>query len=166
MSWIVLVLPAVLVLGAAMDLFTMTIPNRLSIALALVFLIAAPIAGLTWAQFGLHLAAGALMLVVGIGLFAVRILGGGDAKLLAAASLWFGFSHLPMFLFGLALVGGILAIVILLYRMMPYPMPAGMAPWAERLHDPKLGIPYAIAISGGGLMVFPQTVWFAALAGA
>ncbi len=166
LTWIVFAFPVALVLGAATDLFTMTIPNRLSIALSLVFLVAAPIVGMSWSMFALHLLTGFAVLVVGVGLFAARIFGGGDAKLLAAAALWVGPFQLPQFLFALAIGGGILALVMLIYRAMPYPMPEGVAPWAERLHDPKMGIPYAIAISGGGLILFPETVWFQALAAA
>ncbi|MEM7774765.1 MAG: prepilin peptidase [Pseudomonadota bacterium] len=162
-SWIVYIFPAALVFGAAMDIATFTIPNRISIVLAAAFFISAPVVGLEWSEFGLHLAAGLLFLVIGIGLFAVRMLGGGDAKLLAAAALWVGLPLLPAYVFATTIVGGGVAVAILIYRAFPLPLPSGSVPWAERLHDPKMGIPFAVAICGGGLMVFPQTVWFAAL---
>ena len=44
-----------------------------------------------WAAYGWHFAAGALVLAVTFGLFAMGGMGGGDAKLLAATALWMGF---------------------------------------------------------------------------
>ena len=38
------------------------------------------------------LGAGAVMLIAGFALFAAGIFGGGDAKLLAASAVWFGWS--------------------------------------------------------------------------
>lgn len=157
------VFPLAVVYAAASDLLTMTIPNRISLALVAGFLILAPLAGFTWAQFGQHLAIGAVVLAIGILLFAVGGFGGGDAKLLAAASLWFGLDHLGLFLGYVGIFGGIMCIVILLYRRLPLQAIA-LPGWAERLHSPKSGVPYGIAISASGLFVYPQTPLFMAIA--
>ena len=90
--------PAAMAFAGAMDLFTMTIPNRISIGLILAFVVAAAMAPLGWPELASHVGAGLLMLVVGIALFACGFLGGGDAKLLAAAALWFGFEGLLQYL--------------------------------------------------------------------
>ncbi|MFA5949001.1 MAG: prepilin peptidase [Hyphomicrobium sp.] len=147
--------------GAAMDLLTMTIPNRISLLLLASFLVAAPLIGLSASEFLSHLGAGAIMLAAGIVLFAVGGFGGGDAKLLAAAGLWIGFDNLFTYLIYVSLFGGVLAVMILGYRSLPpYPLPG----WAMRLHERGTGIPYGIAIAAGALTVFPKTVWFPALA--
>jgi prepilin peptidase CpaA len=36
--------------------------------------------------------------------------------------------------------------------------------WALRLHRRDAGIPYGLALAAGALLVYPQTVWFTALA--
>jgi len=108
--------------------------------------------------------AGAALLLVGIFLFSLGWLGGGDAKILAAAALWLGFDHLVMFLAYTAAFGGALAMAILAYRSMPasaLPLPG----WAERLHTKGEGMPYGIAIAAGALFVYPATNWYAAFTG-
>lgn len=150
------VFPLAMAYAAASDLLTMTIPNRISLMLIAAFLVLGPLSGMSFQVFGQHLATGAAVLAVGIVLFSLRIFGGGDAKLLAAASLWLGVDHLGLFLGYTAIIGGILCIVILAYRRVPaeaFALPG----WAVRLHLPKSGIPYGIAISGGALMVYPKT---------
>ena len=42
--------------AAASDLFTMTLPNRLALALVLFFFVVAPLVGLGWSDVGLHVA--------------------------------------------------------------------------------------------------------------
>ena len=53
------------------------------------------------------------MLVLGFALFAAGLFGGGDAKLMAAAALWLGWSTGTSVLVFTALAGGVLAIVYL-----------------------------------------------------
>jgi hypothetical protein len=55
---ILTILPGGVAFAAAMDLFTLTIPNRISIVLWLAFLPLASLAGLTAADVGLHIGAG------------------------------------------------------------------------------------------------------------
>ena len=83
-----------MIFAGAMDLFTMTIPNKISLALITAFLILAPFAGMGWYQFAMHLSAGALFLLIGFIMFACGLIGGGDAKILAVAGLWLGFEHI------------------------------------------------------------------------
>lgn len=159
-----LVFPAALAFAGAMDLFTMTIPNRISLVLIATFPIAAYLTGMSWMDLGSHVGAGALMLVIGFGMFARGWLGGGDAKLLAAASLWFGFENLGPYLLLAALAGGVLAFVILMYRRIAPPLWLCNQSWAMRLHSAKTGIPYGIALAAAGLKLYPSTAWFTSLA--
>src|SRR3954471_8163196 len=69
--------PALMAYAAASDLVTMTIPNRLSLALIAAFAAFALAAGLPWGAILTHVAAGALVLAVCFGLFAFRWIGGG-----------------------------------------------------------------------------------------
>ena len=138
----------------------MTIPNRISLLLIAGFLIAAPLTGMQWEVFLMHLATGVVVLLLGIALFAFRLLGGGDAKLLAAASLWIGWAHLGLYMGMVVILGGVLAAMLLIYRGMPMPVCLWGQPWALRLHSSKEGIPYGLALTGAALWVFPLTTWF------
>lgn len=152
--------PAIMAFAGSIDLLTMTIPNRVSLALAAAFPLAAALIGMNWMTFAGHLGAGALMLVVGIGMFARGWLGGGDAKLLAGAALWLGFEHLAAYLLLVAIAGGALALLVLTYRKwMPPTWMLGQA-WAMRLHDKNVGIPYGIALAAAALWIYPSTPWF------
>ena len=96
-----------LMLAAAVsDIRFYRIPNWLSASVATLFLAAALIFTMPFALIGWHLLAGTAVLLVGFCLFAANIIGGGDAKLLAAAALWAGWTELPSLLFYTALAGG------------------------------------------------------------
>lgn len=161
---LLLVFPAVMIMAALSDLFTLTIPNRLSIILVAVFFPLAFLAGLPMETVLMHLVAGIGILVAGFMLFQAGVLGGGDAKLMAAASLWVGAAALTDFFVYIALFGGILAAAILLYRRVPEASVSGPA-WAIRLHGKKTGIPYGIAIAVAALITFPTTQLYALIAG-
>ena len=158
---LLIIFPAVMIMAALSDLLTMTIPNRLSIILVASFAPLAVVAGLPIESFLMHLAVGAGILVVGFLLFSIGTLGGGDAKLLAAAGLWIGAANLLTFLLYVAVVGGALALCILLYRRLPMAAAAAGPAWAFRLHGKETGIPYGIAIAGAALLTFPQTELYA-----
>ena len=158
-----LVFPALMAFAAVSDLFTMTISNRVSIALAASFLLLAPLTGMGPEQMLLHVAAGAIVLVVAFGCFAMGWMGGGDAKILAAASLWFGFSYLLNYLLYASLFGGALTLLLLQFRQWPLPyMLVGQA-WLDRLHAKENGIPYGIALAIGALIIYPETDWVKAI---
>lgn len=161
---LLMVFPAVMIMAALSDLFTMTIPNRLSIILVALFFPLALLAGLPLETMLMHVGAGLGILAVGFLLFSTGTLGGGDAKLLAAASLWVGVAPLADFFIYVALFGGALALAVLLYRRVPDESLAGPA-WALRLHDKGQGIPYGIAIAGAALLTFPTTGLYALISG-
>ena len=79
--------PALMAFAAASDLFTMTISNRVSLALAAGFLVLAFVSGMSVPDILMHLAAGATVLVVAFACFAFGWVGGGDAKVAAGAAL-------------------------------------------------------------------------------
>lgn len=150
--------PLVMAYAAMSDVLTMTIPNRISLIGIAGFAIAAPVAGLDLQAIGLHAAAGAAVLVGGFLMFAVRWIGGGDAKVAAVAALWLGFDHSLEFLLQGALFGGTLTIVIVLARRRPLPAFA-IRPWILRLHDPSSGVPYCLALAAAALVIYPKTAW-------
>lgn len=156
---IVCLFPWAMAFGAAMDLFTMTIPNRVSMLMVIGFLLLAPFMGLGFEGFLSHLGAGAAMLAVGVVMFALGWLGGGDAKLFAAGALWVGFDHLLEFTFFITLAGGALTLGLLSFRQtLPHPWIIKQN-WAMHLHNPTTGVPYGIAIAIAALLVYPDMPW-------
>jgi prepilin peptidase CpaA len=158
------VFPAAMAYAAASDLVTMTISNRLCLVLLAAFAVCAAALGLGWEQIGWHLASGGLVLVICFGMFAAGWIGGGDAKLAAVTALWFGFDQLMPYLLWAALGGGILTFALLKLRSGPLPELASGWSWARRLHSPKEGVPYGIALAFAALLVLPDTaLWRAAV---
>jgi prepilin peptidase CpaA len=151
-------LPVLVVIAALTDLTRMKIPNWISAALIIAFFPAAFAVGLSPGEVGMNLAVGVLVLIAGMALFALRIVGGGDAKLMAAAGLWLGASALTPFLIWTALLGGALSLVLILGRGLAQPYMAGAPAWVSTLFRPKGDIPYGVAICGGVLMAYPSTL--------
>ena len=157
-----LLFPALMAFAASSDLFTMTISNRVSLALGAAFLLLAVITGMSFTAFGWHIAAAALVLVVAFAFFSQGWIGGGDAKLAAATSLWFGFEHLLNYMVYAALFGGVLTLLLLEFRKFPLPLMLARQAWIERLHEKGGGVPYGIALAASALMVYPHTNWMPA----
>jgi prepilin peptidase CpaA len=155
--------PALMAFAAASDLFTMTISNRVSLALAAGFLVLAPLGGMGFYDILLHFGAGLTVLTVAFACFAMGWVGGGDAKVAAAAGLWFGFGHLLHYLLYASLFGGALTLLLIQFREWPLPYPFAGQAWLLRLHAKESGIPYGIALAIGALMIYPETDWIKAV---
>jgi prepilin peptidase CpaA len=155
------VFPAVMAFAALSDLFTMTIANRVSLVLVGGFALLAALGGMNAADVLWHAAAAASVLVVTFVLFAW--IGGGDAKLAAAAVLWIGFAHLADYLLYASLLGGALIVLLLQFRALPLTRMLVGRQWAERLHRRGGGVPYGIALAAAALVVYPQTEWMTAV---
>ncbi|WP_421363346.1 A24 family peptidase [Agrobacterium rosae] len=151
-----LILPMGLALAAISDLFTMTIPNRVSMMIFLSFILLAPFMGLDWHTFTMNLVGSLIVFSVCFALFAFNIVGGGDAKLLSASAVWFGLNmSLALFTLSVAVVGGVLTIAILLLRSRSQEIMATGLPIPDSLLVAKK-IPYGIAIAIGGLLTYPE----------
>ena len=155
--------PALMAFAAASDLFTMTISNRVSLALVAGFFILAPLGGMGLHDMLLHAGAGATVLVAAFACFAMGWVGGGDAKIAAAAALWFGFAHLMEYLLYASIFGGALTVILMQFRQWPLPYSLAGQPWLLRLHAKESGIPYGIALAIGALMIYPDTEWVKAI---
>ncbi len=151
--------PALMAFAASSDLFTMTISNRLSLALTAGFAVLTVVIGMSLPAIGLHIGAGALVLVVSFVLFTLGWIGGGDAKLAAATALWFGFDHLFDYIVYASIFGGVLTLLILQFRHMDLPARLAEQAWIQRLHERSGGVPYGIALAAAALVVYPHTGW-------
>ena len=135
----------------------MTIPNRLSVVLAGGFFPTAVLIGLAPVGIAMHLGIALGILVLGFAAFAFRVLGGGDAKLLAATALWFHLDGVLAFLIYTALVGGCFTVVLLLARQTLQIFTPTLPQWLQTLLKPKGDIPYGVAICAGGLLAIPYS---------
>lgn len=156
--------PALMAFAASSDLLTMKISNKLVLLLTASFFAVALAVNMPLEQMAMHLLCAFVVLVVAFCLFALRWIGGGDAKLAAATTLWLGFGSTLPYLVYTALLGGGLTLLILALRRVPLnPLVARFA-WLERLHDRKSGIPYGIAMAAAGILVYSNSAIFERLA--
>src|SRR5262245_36869124 len=152
-------LPFLVLIAGAHDFLTLRIPNWLNAIIALVFIPVAAMAGMPADMMLWHCLAATVVLVGGFGLFSGGFIGGGDAKLLAAAGLWFGWPSVGPFLVFTAIAGGVLALAFKVWSMLKIEQEAREIGWAKRLFNFKADLPYGIAIAAGVLLAFPGTWW-------
>jgi prepilin peptidase CpaA len=143
---------ALLIAAGWQDLRTMRIANSLSLGVVGCFAVWA-LAGLvlgTTSLLTIALSIGCAIGLFGIGAvaFALGAVGGGDVKLLAAASLFAGPGHQLDFLTVMAIAGGALGLAALAGAPIGPPAPTG-----EGTAQARLGLPYGPAIAAGGLWV-------------
>lgn len=138
------------------DVARFRIPNMLNVAVLLIFpawLWFMP--DIDWAG---SLAAFALALALGYGLFAIGMLGAGDVKLLAVLMLYTGWSKQSVALVVyMSLAGGVLSLVLLLLRRMV----AGRQDAMPAVLQKGQSVPYGVAIAAAFLWL----LWFGGLAG-
>ena len=90
--------------------------------------------GMAW-QLGLALG----VFIVLAGLFALRVMGGGDVKLLAALALWVRPDHFLWLVVVMSLIGGVLTVVFGAWHV-------------ARRQTGRIAIPYGVAICAAGLL--------------
>lgn len=154
-----ILLPFLVVAAGASDLLTLRIPNWLNAVIALAFFPMALMTGMPAEAIFWHSIAALIILALGFTLFSFRVVGGGDAKLLAAAGLWFGWPALVPFLVFTSLAGGVLAILMKVWKMIEVERDVREAGWMKRWLSFKPDLPYGVAIAAGGILAFPGTWW-------
>jgi len=146
---------AILLLVAGwQDLRTLQIANRLSLATVAAFAVWA-VAGIALGRMSVTMLA--LAFACSVALFAMAaagfaggILGGGDVKLLSAASLFAGPAHIADFLVVTALAGGVIGLALLAGAPIGPATAANDGTVRARL---RIGMPYGPAIAVGGLWI-------------
>jgi prepilin peptidase CpaA len=160
MSWIAptaLFLEILLLVYVAMiDIATRLIRNEICLALALLG-IASQFANPV--QVAQSLIAATILLLLLLVIYQWGRIGGGDVKLLVALAIGLPLTGVIQLLTITALAGGVLALVHLMMRLLPYPRlaPAGSSlarrvyaieRWRHLRHAP---LPYGVAIACGGI---------------
>ncbi len=156
---------ALMIYAAGHDVMTMTIPNHISIALVALFPFAALVSGLTLVEAGWHLAVFTATFAVAVALFALKVFGGGDAKLLSATALFIGPAAMSPFVMGIAVCGGALTLVIIIARRLA-PVTEPVGPWMPRSLVDGQGVPYGVAITAGAFLAIPSSPLLAGLGAA
>lgn len=160
-----------LLLAAAIsDISRYRIPNTVVYAIVAAFAVGAAF-NLPWPAIGWSVLAGVGMFLLGAGLFALGLFGGGDVKLIAAMALWTGLTDLPRFLLVMTAAGGLLGIVWMVKRRRQQPAlvssavssddaPSSEAAPSDGSSGPKISnrIPYGVAIAVAGLDFFITSV--------
>lgn len=141
-------LAPIAVVGAWLDVSQRRLPNWLC-AVALVFGIAVSYLAGGWVGLVFALAHAVLALLVGMALFAVRVIGGGDAKFYAALAVWFPIQQGLFLLVSVACAGLFLAIAILMRRRKPRRPANGLVGPDD---DDFRKVPYGVAIAAGALL--------------
>jgi prepilin peptidase CpaA len=139
-----------MIAAATGDMLSYRIPNKLTLLIACLFLPAALLAGMPLPMLLFHVLAGGAVLLMGFLLFAIRVFGGGDAKLLAAASLWLGWPALLSLLVWTAMAGGLLGILF------------GIRALSDRYirkAPARRAVPYDLAIASGTILALPYSFW-------
>lgn len=157
---VLLIFPVLMVFAASSDLFTMRISNLLVLMLVVAFFIVALVVQMPVETILSNLGCAAGVLLVAFAFFAFGWIGGGDAKLAAATTLWLGLGLLLPYIVYSGLLGGALTLVLLAFRNLPLPAALQRIRWLDRLHDKKQGVPYGIALAIAAMLVYPQTVVF------
>lgn len=139
----------VLLGAAAQDMLWLKLPNRLTLALLLLYP-AHVIASAAPVDWPMALVAAVIALIIGFFFFAMGWIGGGDAKLFAVGTLWAGPALFPEFLMATTLSGGIIASFMLVHRRFATRLVAATGPLDSR---PQKDVPYGAAIGFGGLTV-------------
>ena len=164
-QFFLMLFPLVMILAGAGDVMTRRIPNSLIIGTAALFLPAALVTGMPLWIMSLHVATAAVLLLFGFGLFSFGVIGGGDAKMMAAAGLWLGFPCSILFVTFSALAGGILAAAIGLWFLVT--MEGGIhSAWFDKAVAPlKPSVPYGFALAAGAILATPFSWWMRAATG-
>jgi prepilin peptidase CpaA len=151
--------PSFMIFAAASDLVSMTISNKVSLALMAGFMVFALMVGMPLSTIGWHWAMFGIVLVCSFALFSFGAIGGGDAKLAAATALWLGWEQSFNYLVVAAFFGGVLTLAIMNMRTVPLPERLAGVGWIARLYRADEGIPYGIALAAAAIMVYPDTPW-------
>lgn len=144
------------------DAVRYTIPNLLNGAILVLY--GAALLLLPGLDPLMALVAAALMLAVGLGLFALGLMGGGDIKLLVVLTLWTGWGMATLqLLFLTAVFGGVLVLLLLALRVVVPPLWLRLRPThtLPRVLGRKQPVPYGIAIA----VAFAWMLWTGSIAG-
>jgi prepilin peptidase CpaA len=130
-----------LLMASWTDIRTRTISNELNATIAILAMMWWWLSGEPlWPDIALRIGIAAIVFAVFAGLFALRMMGGGDVKMIAALALWLPLPALMTMLIVMALAGGAITLFLLIRHR-----------WRQNEERPE--VPYGVAIAIGGAWV-------------
>jgi prepilin peptidase CpaA len=156
--WIAYV--ALFLTAAVFDGRSYRIPNWISVALVVLFVVAVLASGGSLAGFWQHAVLGIGVLLVGYLLYLFTGMGAGDAKLGAAAVLWAGLSGLYAWTFFLALAMAVLALGLVAARRVALAV-VGAEP-KLRILQRGAPVPLGVALAAAAILAswrFDPVLW-------
>jgi prepilin peptidase CpaA len=146
--------------SAVSDFKRFTIPNEYPLALIVLFVVA--FIAVTFLKpdlsvffsFSSHFVAFVVVLLITAALYAFKLLGAGDSKLMAAVGLWLGIGGLVPFLFYMSVGGGLLAAATLYLKKKPFVTTPPEGSWLDTSQKGENRLPYGMAIAFGAVMAF------------
>jgi prepilin peptidase CpaA len=143
-EFLVVLLALSLAIAAALDIRSRTIPNWLTLGIALAaipFWWASDLA--VWPDVAMRVGVAGLVFAVFALAFSLKMMGGGDVKLLAALALWLPTPAVMILLVLMSIAGGVLTLVMLVRHRM-------------RKAQGRIEVPYGVAIAFGGLWLIGE----------
>lgn len=134
------------------DISTMTLPNKYVLPIAGLFILAFCFWPAAFSPLWMHIGAAVLILAITYLMFAFNMLGAGDAKYAAVLGLWVGFKGLMIYMFFMAVIGGLLGAASLLIRKYKPVAEPKQGSWIAIAQSGKSAVPYGIAITLGAWM--------------
>jgi prepilin peptidase CpaA len=156
------IFPVLMIVAGAGDALALRIPNWLTALIAVAFFPLAIASGMPWDVMLIHATTGIALFFAGFALFALGLFGGGDAKLIAAAGLWFGWPNVLPFLVLTVFAGGVLAFVVGGWALLNMNAEIKGQAWFKRFSSLKPNVPYGYALAIGAILAFPQSGWMPA----
>jgi prepilin peptidase CpaA len=150
-----------MIIAGAGDALSLRIPNWLTLTIFAAFFPLAWATGMPLAVFGLHVLTAVILLAVGFALFSIGVFGGGDAKLMAAAGVWFGSTQALPFLVFTVIAGGVLALCVVVWSAMSMSWDIHEVSGTKKLSGLKPKVPYGYAFAIGAILAFPESWWMA-----
>ena len=144
------------------DIVDLRIPNRLTGGMAATGPFAVWLLGPGAGALPTAFLACAATLIVTWAMFELGLLGGGDAKLAAAAALWLGPEATLAFVLATALFGAVLAASLLVLSRSRAAQAFVGQQWQERLNAETISVPYAAAMAPAGgiaMLIHPSQPW-------
>ena len=152
-------------MSAISDFKGMRIPNTYSVIIFSIFvgcyLVLWLLGGVgPFASISSHLVGFVLVFLGSFALYAFKVWGAGDQKLISAFSIWMGFSAVPASLVYTSLFGGLLGVTaLLLKKFKPVKEPL-KGSWIDQVQNGASKVPYGIAIMLGALASFVKIGYF------
>ena len=158
------IFPALVIFAALNDFRFYRIPNWLNLAIFGSFFPVALLLGMPWEIFMWHVIGFATvfgLMFVAFLLTPVGKFGGGDAKMIAAVSVWIDWPHLLDYGIMIAIAGGVLAVIMWTWRILQIEYGVWMHGDAtlRKVMGYNIKLPYGAAIAAGGIYAYTLSWW-------